>query len=83
MIGNRYEEKKAALKELILTGNSKILEAKAENHACYFCGKHIEGDMLIFELEEQNGSSKFYLDKGCHKKAQLFIDYKEMLFSLN
>jgi hypothetical protein len=83
MVGEKYEDKLLMLKELIRKGFGNILESEAENHACYFCRKRIEGRMVILTLGEKNGFSRYPIDKRCYKIFQLFEEYDGMLVSLN
>lgn len=83
MVGEKYEENKAKLRELIRTGDIKVLETKAENHACYFCRRHIDGEMRVLNLKEKEGFSEFYVDEGCYKLAQIFENYDGLPISLN
>ena len=83
MIGEKYAEKKDLLKNLVRLGVCKGLETKAKNHACYFCRKHIEEKMFVFTLNEQNGFSQVYLDKGCYRRAQIFEEHNGISISLN
>jgi hypothetical protein len=82
-IGIKYKETKSKLKKIIMNGDVIPLETIAENHGCYLCGGHIEGKMFVLILKDERGDSKFYVDKGCYKKAQTFVEYSGMDFSLN
>ncbi|MFH1365110.1 MAG: hypothetical protein ABIH28_00810 [archaeon] len=57
IISKKYEETREKLRNLIRKGLNP-LESKAENHACYFCRKHIEEKMFILRIE----GGKIYLN---------------------
>lgn len=77
VIGIKYKETKARLREKIRDGTIRVLEgddaisvleSKIGNHvlACYFCGKHIDGKvrLLIKSL------TYYPIDTNCYADAK-------------
>jgi hypothetical protein len=87
VIGSQYKKTKAMLREKIRERTISALETKAENHACYFCGEHIEGKMWVLtEKDIINGKeteSVYFIDCICYQGAKLSPEYEGIRFSLN
>ena len=50
--GIKYFETKASLIEKIRDNDISVLEQEAEDHACYFCTKRIQGKMMVLSENE-------------------------------
>ena len=87
IIGSKYEQTRAKLREQIRLGTISVLEVQASNHACYFCSKHIPDKMVVLTIKEmvndRETESEYYTDNLCYRRAKLFMYYKETPISLN
>ena len=87
IIGSKYEETKAMLTEKIRKGDISVLEAEATCHACFFCGKRIEGRMKMLTVEDilkgNEVTSDYFIDDTCYRKAQFFDEYRGIPNSLS
>ncbi len=80
--GSKYEERKQELTLRIKNGDIGVLEARALNHACYFCHEHIDGMMVVLVdhvkqtfCGEQIEVQEFYpLHRQCYLREAFYYN---------
>ncbi len=73
--GSSYEKKKEELADRIRVGDINSLEAQAENHACYFCRKHIDDKMIVLiDVQDKKNETeeRYFLHRSCYEDAKVF-----------
>lgn len=70
MIGKKYAQNKAQLKEKIIREEVETLEEKAGFHCCYFCVKPIRGEMTTLI----DGDEKYHLHGECYDSVKKFYN---------
>jgi len=86
-IGSKYFQTLERLREGIRKNTIIFDERDSINHACYFCNQKIKGKMNVLiekgTIRGYETESKYFLDKSCYKKAELFFYFGEEHLSLN
>jgi len=71
-VSSKYKDALLELKRKIREKEIFSLEKKADNNACYFCSKGIEGKMkVLIDFETINGhevETEYYLDFSCYRR---------------
>ena len=77
VIGSRYQENKANLKDRIREGNIEVLEAEPSFHVCYFCCRLIREKMFVLvnhpEVFGRESETKYFLDEFCFEDSKLSV----------
>jgi len=77
VIGSKYQENKASLKERIRDGDIDILEDEPEFHVCYFCCKPIREKMVVLidhpKIFDRESEKKYFLDEFCFEDSKLTL----------
>jgi len=89
IIGSKYAETKADLRERIRKETITVVESEAENDCiCYFCSKHIDGKMqmlldIYFKDGKEYNVKRFFVHDSCYRDAKELIYYRGIPVSLN
>lgn len=85
--GSGYREIRARLRKAIREGTIHTLEAEATDHACYFCGKRIEGRMWMLTDsgigDYRASEGRYPIGECCYQRSRIYEYCNEMPVGLN